>query len=153
MLPRVRHNRRPGAVAVEAAVVLPVLLLLVVGLIVAALGVFRYQQMAHLAREGARWASVHGSQYATDTGNAAATASDVYTTAILPLAVALDTTALTYSVTWQSSNKPYNVYTGTNNQLAKSTNTVTVKVTYHWVPEAFFGGMTLTSTAVMPMCY
>ncbi len=40
------------------------------------MGIYRYQQVASLAREGARYASVHGSQYAADTGNAAATASD-----------------------------------------------------------------------------
>jgi hypothetical protein len=32
-------------------------------------------------------------------------------------------------------------------------NTVTVTLTYTWVPEAFLGGVTLSSTSVMPMSY
>ena len=31
--------------------------------------------------------------------------------------------------------------------------TVTVTLTYRWVPEAFLGGVTLSSTSVMPMSY
>jgi hypothetical protein len=30
---------------------------------------------------------------------------------------------------------------------------VTVTLTYNWVPEAFAGGVTLSSTSVMPMSY
>ena len=30
-------------------------------------------------------------------------------------------------------------------------NTVTVTLTYQWIPEGMFGGMTLSSTSVMPM--
>jgi hypothetical protein len=32
-------------------------------------------------------------------------------------------------------------------------NTVTVTLTYQWIPEAFFGGITLRSTSVLPMSY
>ena len=67
--------------------------------------------------------------------------------------MALDLTQLTYSVTWSTSNYPYHVVTDANNNLTKVTNTVTVTVNYNWVPEAYFGGMTLTSTSVMPMSY
>lgn len=49
-----------GTNAVEAAIALPVAFLLILGTCVIGLGVFRYQQVASLAREGARYASVHG---------------------------------------------------------------------------------------------
>jgi hypothetical protein len=122
------------------------------GLLVGGLGIFRYQQVARLAREASRWASVHGAQYATDTKNPAATAQDVYNNAILPNATGLDLTKLTYSVTWNNSNSQYHTATvsGSQVQVAK---TVTVTVTYKWVPEAYFGGATLASTSVSVMSY
>ena len=60
MIHRSRPDRRRGAVAVENALVLGVMFSLILGVIVLGMGVFRYQEMAYLAREGARWASVHG---------------------------------------------------------------------------------------------
>ena len=55
-----RLQRRRGAALVETAFVFPVLIVLMIGLIVGALGVFRYQEVASLAREGSRYASLHG---------------------------------------------------------------------------------------------
>jgi len=69
MLP-VNPARRHAAYIAEAAFVLPVAFFLVLGLVIGAFGVFRYQEAAHLARETARFASVHAGQYAKD--NAAA---------------------------------------------------------------------------------
>ncbi len=60
----------------KAAVVYPITIFLLLGTVVLGLGVFRYQQIQSLAREGARYASVHGPQYATDSGNAARDESD-----------------------------------------------------------------------------
>jgi hypothetical protein len=48
-------------------VVYAITLLLIVGTIIEALGVFRYQEIAQLAREGARWASVDGATYQQET--------------------------------------------------------------------------------------
>jgi Flp pilus assembly protein TadG len=148
-----RRSRPRGAVALENAIVLPTLFFVILTIGISGMGVFRYQQMAFLAREGARYASVHGGLYAAETGSAAASSSDVYNNAIKPKAVALDLGQLTYAVSWSTSNYPYHVVTDANNNLVKVTNTVTVTVNYHWVPEAYFGGMTLTSTSVMPMSY
>ena len=52
--------RRRGAAAVEFAAVAPVLILLLFGTVVGGLGIFRYHQVATLAREAARYASVRG---------------------------------------------------------------------------------------------
>jgi hypothetical protein len=137
----------------EHALVLPILVLLFLGLVIFGLGVFRHQQMVTLAREGARYACVRGAQYQAETGNPAATPSDVYNQAILPMAVGLDVASLSYSVTWPNGNAP--VYADPNSippgQPAGAT--VVVTVTYNWIPEALFGGMTLSSTSVMPMQY
>jgi Flp pilus assembly protein TadG len=148
MRPRRNSNRhRRGSTMVETALVLPVVLMLTLGTCVVGLGIYRYEQVASLAREGARYASVHGTQYASDTGNAAATAATIYQNAILPMAVGLDTTNLTSSVTWNTSNSPTSgsppVY-----------NNVSVTVTYQWTPELYITGpINLTSTSVMPMSY
>ena len=149
----IRRRRRRGATAVENAFVLPVMFILILGIMVLGLGIFHYSQMSYLAREGARWASVHGAQYANETGNAAATAADVYTNAIQPKMTTLDSSKFSYAVTWNTNNNPYHTVIDGNNNLVKVGNTVTVMVSYSWVPEAYFIPVTLTSTSVMPMSY
>jgi Flp pilus assembly protein TadG len=126
--------------------------LLLLGLLIGGMGIFRYQQIARLSRDAARWASVHGTQYATDTKNTAATATDVYTNAISPNAAGLDLNHLTYSVTWSTSNSPSHTAT-VNNQQVSVANTVTVTINYTWVPEAYLGGITLSSTSTSVMSY
>ncbi len=149
-----RYNRGPhrGATTVELAVIGPTMFLLLIGLLVGGLGIFRYQQVAHTAREASRWAAVHGSDYAQETGNAAATAADVYNQAIAPNAAGLDLSQLTYSVTWNTTNSPSHTAT-VSGQTVNVTNTVTVTVTYHWIPEAYLGGVNMSSTSVSVMSY
>lgn len=146
-------RRRRGAAMVEGALVLSVTFTLTLGAIIVALGVYRYNQVASMAREAARYASVHGGQYALDTGNAKATPSSVYTTIIKPLAIGMDTSKLTYSVTWDdSSEMPIYLSNSTTNTYSR--NRVTVTISYTWVPEAYIkNSVTLTSTAVMEMSY
>ena len=142
---------RRGATLVESAFVLSVLFFLLLAVVVGGYGVLRYQQLAMLAREGARYAAVHGGQYAQDTGNPAATADDIYKNAILPYAVNLDPANLHYSVSWDTDNMPYHLTTDYEKPVA---NTVTVKVTYTWLPEAYLiGPITLTSTSTMTLSY
>jgi Flp pilus assembly protein TadG len=150
MTRRFAHRRR-GSVATESVVVVPVLLSLIVSTVVGGYGVFRYQQIALLAREGARYASVHGGQYQLETGNPAATPQDVYNNAILPYAVNLDLCHLSYTVTWNTNNMPYTV----NSDYEKPTNnTVTVTVNYQWFPEVYLvGPIVLSSTSTVPMSY
>jgi Flp pilus assembly protein TadG len=149
-----RRHRRRGAVMVESAIVLPILFMFTIGLIVIGLGVFRYQQVAALAREGARYASVHGTQYARESNNSAATPSDVYNNAILPQAVGLNPGNLSYSVTWDANNSPTGANASSNPPGAPLVNTVSVSVTYSWMPEMYIAGpINLSSTAVMPVSY
>lgn len=149
---RIRRQARQGAALVEFALVAPLAFLLVLGLLVGGLGVFRYQQMAHLAREASRWASVHGAQYAADTGKPAAAAADVYQQVIAHYAAALDPGKLSYAVNWNTDNRQYRTQI-TNNKVVAVANTVTVTVSYQWIPEAYLGGITLSSTSVSMMSY
>jgi Flp pilus assembly protein TadG len=149
---QLRYHPRKGTTMVELAVVGPVTLLILLGLLIGALGIFRYQQVARLARDASRWASVHGTQYANDTNNPAAAPTDVYNQVIVPNATGLDLNQLNYSVTWDTSNSPCHTAT-VNGQQVKVANTVTVTITYQWIPEAYLSGITLTSTSVTVMSY
>ena len=145
------HDRRDGTTTVEFGITCPIVFFLIFAIIVGGLGVFRYQEVGAVAREAARWASVHGGQYAEDTGQPAATASDIYTNAIVPGAFGLDLSQLTYSVTWNHDNMP--LWVGENAE-APVGNTVTVTVTYQWMPEMYLvGPITLTSTSTAQMIY
>src|SRR5262245_49902487 len=88
------HLIRPGATVMENAIVLPVTFFLLFALVVGSMGIFRYQEVATLAREGARYASTHGYQHRKDSGLADGTATDwstdIYNNAITRRMVALD---------------------------------------------------------------
>jgi Flp pilus assembly protein TadG len=125
---------RRGTTVVEVAVTAPLAFLLILGLIIGSLGAFRFQQVAHLAREGASYASVRGPRYQQRTGRPAATSADVLSNAILPLAAGLNPSALTCSCVTDGD-----------------ANTVTVSVRYEWLPEAYLPATTLVSTSVVPL--
>jgi Flp pilus assembly protein TadG len=147
-----KQRRERAAVAVEMALVLPVVFLLLLGLVVGGMGVFRYQEVAALAREGARYASVRGTEYARNVpGATAATEADVYANAVKPNAVAFDLSRLSCKVSWDKTNSPATVIS--NNQGPVG-NAVSVTVTYRWFPEwGLLGPITLSSTSTVPMSY
>lgn len=145
------HKRRRGATTVEFAICCPIVFFFIFSIIVGALGVFRYQQTAELAREAARWACVRGGQYAEETGNPAATPQDVYDNAIKPGAAALNLGRLSYQVTWDKSNMPVDASQSVETPRG---NTVTVTVTYQWIPEMYLvGPFNLSSTSTAQMIY
>jgi RNA polymerase sigma factor (sigma-70 family) len=145
---------RRGAALLEMALIESPFLMLLFGLIVVGLGVSRYQRVAALAREGARYASVRGGQYQQNTGNAAATQQSV-DSYVRSLAVGLDSSQLTTSVAWgnPSANPgkmPIYLSDPTNNVWTRETVTVTVR--YTWFPEMHWAGpITLTSTSTLPI--
>lgn len=152
MIHSLARSRRRGAVVVESAIIFPVVFFLLLGLIVGALGIYRYQEMAFLAQEGARYAAVRGNQYQKEVaGASAASSQDVYDKVIRPKAVALDLSKLSYSVTWTSSNEPY---TTVSNYEKPVGNTVTVTVTYEWLPKMYLvGPIRLRGTSTLPISY
>ncbi len=135
---RLQYSRRQrnGAVMVEMAIVLQLLILLVIGLCVGELGAFRYQQVAALAHEGARWASVHGKEYARQNNKTIATKEDIFENVIKPMAVGLDLNKISHEVSWNAE--------GT---------LVTVTIQYIWTPEYFFAVRKFKCVAVTLVTY
>jgi Flp pilus assembly protein TadG len=165
---------RRGATAVEAAVVYPLTFLLLIGLVITAQGVARYQEVAAMARAGARYAATHGAQYRKDTGlglgspgtlagstnskfwysvdptQTAGTdtswAGDTYDTGVRPRLVSLEPSQLTFVVG----------YPPVINQASNPDNwpgsQVTVTVSYQWLPNVYLvGPFTLSSTSSLPI--
>src|SRR5271166_2944693 len=154
---RVRRTPNPprrGVQAVEAAIVLPVVMMLTLGTCSTAMGVYYYQLVATLAREGARYASVHGSQYAPY--GPPVQPSDIYINAIEPMAVGLNLSNLTYQVQWGtydavSGSWVWTAWVSSSTSLTTSPqglyNSVQVTVTYQWTPDLYITGpLNLTST-------
>lgn len=132
-------NNRPlrrAVTAVEVAIVLPLVMLLMIGLCVAELAAFRYQQIAALAHESARWASVHGQEYARQSNSSIATEQDILEKVIKPNAKGLDLNKLSHNVQWNGEGR-----------------VVTVRIQYTWTPEAFFAPQKLTCTAISLATY
>lgn len=161
-------NTRRGVTILEFAIVAPVVFMLILGLIVGGMGVFRYQEVAHLAREASRYASTHGGQYTIDkmpaTTGVPAMASNTDLQAYLAnKTVSLDPNNLTSSITWSAPATivPNNIptYLNTDPTLVPPgqkvyQNYVTVTVTYAWMPEVFLiGPINLTSTSTLAMSY
>jgi Flp pilus assembly protein TadG len=140
---------RRGASLVETAITLSVMFLLTLGVIVVGMGVHAYQAVAALAREGARYASVHGAQYASDNSSSLASNTSIKT-AITSMASGLDTSQLSVSATWDNSSQ---VATYNDSSGNPKTNNVHVTVTYTWNPPLYLGSMTLSSTSVLAMQY
>ena len=143
MIRKESRTDRRGVSMVEAAAVYPLTMLLLIGTLVLGIAVFRYQQVQALAREGARFASVHGPTYASEQNSSYATSATVLTY-IETLSVGMRTSDLSCSVTW-SPNPP----------TASPPATVTVQVTYAWTPEAYFSkqAVNLTASSTMPVVY
>jgi Flp pilus assembly protein TadG len=151
-----RRQRRRGAVLVETAMIYPLLFMIILGIILLGMAVFRYQQVAHCAREGARWAAVHGAKYSRENTKPATTAADIFTNAIKPQAAGMGLSGLAYAVTWtedqeQSSTNKITAPSGTVTLVTKS-NIVSVTVTYTW-NTGLFGTIPVSSTYVMQMSY
>src|SRR5438309_7418691 len=95
---RSRPSRRRGAVLLESAFIYPLLFLLLFGLIVGGLGVFRYQQVACQAREAARWTCVRGANWQKRTGSLPPTTAQISQAAVIPLSAGMDSRKLTLQV-------------------------------------------------------
>jgi Flp pilus assembly protein TadG len=152
-----RRHRRRGSALVESAMVYPVLFLLVLGIVILGISVFRYQQVAHIAREGSRWAAVHGARYSRETGLPKTTPQSVYDKVIVPQAAGMGLDGITYAVTWTTNQEQthsavvIDPATG-NDKVVTVANTVSVTVTYSW-NTGLFGTIPVSSTSVMVMSF
>ena len=166
-----RKNERRGATIVEFALVLPVLCLLLFGTIIAGLGVFRYQRVANMSREAARYALVHSGQWAQDFNNGVLlTPTDIYNNAIAGQTVGFDISdvgtgnnlnsiptnkfavVVQYDDPGQTQTTLYAV-TNPDNSVTTYFNQVRVLIRYNWQPELYWGVIPLQSESVMRMAY
>lgn len=145
------RSRRPGTVLVESAFVYPVLFILLMMIVLGGMAAFRYQLVAHMAREGSRWAACHGAQYALENSTTAATPQDVYSNAIAPQAGGIRDSDLTYSVTWDTDKKQYHTVIS-NGKVVNVANTVTVTVSSEF-DTVVFGRLSVSSTSVSTIFY
>jgi hypothetical protein len=146
-----KPRARRASMTVESAFVFPVLVFFILAIIVGAAGIFRYQEVCYVAHEGARYASVHGAEWAAEQNTTAATPQDVYNNAIQPGLMTLDPSQVGYSVTWNQNNYPSSVVGSYEKPVV---NTVTVTITYNWIPEwGPIGAITFTGTSTLPMTH
>src|SRR5580700_6885673 len=153
--------QRSGAHAVEAAIVLPVMLFLLLGLLLGGMGVFHYQQVACQAREAARYACVRGADFHRDTRQQSPSQDAIFQQAVVPCAVSMDTSQLSVSVQWidESTGTAYDWDTASKNVKSLTalgeyvTNRVRVTVTYVWSPGIFISPITITSVSELPMSF
>jgi Flp pilus assembly protein TadG len=162
MLQRSSTSKRTGAMAVEAALVHPVMMFIMLSLIVGGVAVFRYQQVAGQAREAARWASVRGADWRKETGQPCPTQDEIRQQAVLPLAAGMDPKSLSLealwidqgtgtTVDWDLAPKKPHSFTMSGSYV---TNRVRVTVTYQFSPRIFFlGSIQMKSTCEYPMAF
>lgn len=143
---RRRTDRRRGTAVLEFAAVAPVVFFLVLFIIVGGLGVFRYQEVAVMSQDAARYAATHGAGYRKDAGllpgSSADWTNELVANAVAPWTSGFDPKRLTCTVTWPDVSNQFGVpdnWPGSR---------VTVTVRYQWWPETVLGGpIYLTSTS------
>jgi len=128
--PTTKWRQRRALAMVEFAMILLVTLTLIFGIIQASLALYAYSFVSYAARSGARYAMVRGSHSSTPATNSSVQ------TYVAGLAVALNTSSLTVTTSWNPNNNPGS--------------TVTVSVSYVFAPLAPFvwsSNLTMASTA------
>jgi hypothetical protein len=138
---------------VEAAVVLPILICLIVGTMMGALAIFTNTQIAMLTREGARYAAVHGGQWAAESGSPLTTSTSILNNAIMPLAPGINSSQLTLVGPTYANASQMPLYPNTLSPGNFIQNTVTITLMYQWKPLIIFPTLTLSSTSTMPVVY
>ena len=126
-----KSSTRCGATVVECAIVAPVTFLMVLGIVICGLGIFRMHQIEHLSEASARWAALHGPRYQKRTGTAEPTSQDVLNN-VLSRAVSLRKDAVTCDLQWSADKS-----------------TVTVDLRYAWTPETFWSPITFRSVTTV----
>ena len=147
-----RAKDRRGATLVEVAIIIPIMVVFVALAIDVVTGVFRFHQVATLARAGARYAAVHAGQYAAEQSSSVVTQAQLKQNVILPQSVGLTSSLLTCTLSWvDSSSYPWTDSTDTG---VRKQNRVRVAISYQWQPMFLFGTpFTLTSTSEMTIAY
>jgi Flp pilus assembly protein TadG len=150
---------RKGAVLVEAAIVLPVLILLLLAIIIGGTGVLFSEQVTAQVREASRWASVRGANFHRTTKQSSPTQNDILQQVVLPMVVNMDPTQLSLSVQWidVANNVVYDwdsapKYVKTISASGEYvTSRVRVTIAYNWSPGILLGNSIISSVSEFPM--
>lgn len=147
------QHRRPGAAVVEMAFVGPVALLLILGIMDLGIAVWSYSNITQAAREGGRYAQVHGSQYAAGVAGQPSSAGPV-TPASGPTAndPNVDQVVRRYAYVHQNNLTVQSSWpNGDNNPNSP----VTVQATYSYSPLLFLklGTLTMRTQTTMIINY
>ena len=117
---------------VECAIIAPVTFLMILGIIICGLGIFRMHQVEHLSEHAARWLALHGPRYQKRTDSVEPTSQDVMDNVIAPRAVSLRRDAISCAIQWSEDKS-----------------TVTVDLQYAWTPETFWKPITFRSATTV----
>jgi Flp pilus assembly protein TadG len=152
-----RPTERRGAVTAEAAIVIPVFLLMVLGTIDLGLGVSRYSLLSQAARQGARQAQVHGQlaaagwnggRWGPATIDQPLTATGVSAVeAVRPTLATCPAADTRVKYEWLDGQLVNGVATGSASDEAGSRVRVTVTSTYQPITTYILGGATITLRA------
>jgi hypothetical protein len=170
MFPKAKRPKRCAAATVETAIVLPIAFFLVAAIAIGGMLVFKAQEIGHIARETARYASVHGNVCYMATGTATTesalityaqgkaltipsnqlTSSQVTVNMLVikPGTAAASTQPAASTVDWDDTTNnqhrsPYSTWTNNSSGSNVTTtvcNMVIVTVTYTWDPNIYFLG-------------
>ena len=128
----VRSNS--GQSTVELAIMLPLLLLVLIGIVDVALSINAYVTVTNATREAANYAITHPAAAATDVASAA-------TTRVSPL----NTANVTVNTTWYDTGSTVaNAWPPTSGNPARSI-AVRVEVSYPWSASTIFVGQLFSS--------
>jgi Flp pilus assembly protein TadG len=159
---RVARRCRTGALTLEAALVMPLMMFLLLAMVIGGIGVLRFQQVACQARETVRFAAVHGGDYQIFTGAVSPTQQAIFQQVVTPMVAGMDITSLTLALQWidQATGIAYPWDSASKDVLSITprgeyvTNTVRVTVNYQWAPDFLgVGPLFLRSTSEIPMAY
>jgi Flp pilus assembly protein TadG len=136
------HNHRRGSSLPETAIIMAVLLSMMIGIVDFGRAMYTYAFVAQLARQGARWATVRGSQ-CTLLDHCNAQTSDVQTY-VRSLSVGATTAnGITATATWPSCPP------GSSGNAPGCVVKVTVNYTFKFLLPWFPAALPLSSTSEM----
>jgi len=145
MVRRTSTYRRKGATLVECAIVYPITFLLILGLIIGGMGIFRYQEVAALARTGARYLSTHGNTWHKDAGVGTGSAGSGSATTGIARSGTAPSDVLWYNASPTSASGTDTSWTGDmydnairNNLVSMDPNSL--KCQAGWLPVSKFSG-------------
>lgn len=158
---RAARSKHTGAAALEAAIVLPVMVLMLLFLVQGGIAIFRSNQVTTQAREAARYASVHGGDWARETKKKCPTQAEIVSAAVTPLAQSMDTANLTCTIEWiEEATGNAVAWDSATHDVASTdansrtmTNRVRVTVTYRSTGVFLLGTLTFKSVSELPMSF